>query len=464
MNKKIDQNKCYKIKLKSILNKQTDHEKHLKQINEIVINFNKLISDTYDFIKLYYLFQYESISALPIINEDFIYSIMKILGILNSEQKKINKKENVVKKHKTELDKSLYDFYINYYNKNLNHTRINISKADNLLKYSSITILTMITNNIKQRFIKHLNRFINITTKDLNLDYKQLNSFKNALFFNERDQIHPIFNNWMELYSSNVLPNEIDTNVHYDVEKDPFKYIPCMIFMNKILTSLNQKTFNVFPSKRTNIPGHIIIDTNTLVGLLNIDLTDKNKLLTNYICCNNYSGILKKLWSKVFNMKKSIFKNKNVNNNGSYVFNYMIQTDGYSCSLVFVKKNNTNKEIDNTKRTISDIVADLADSKLNEPARFYYENEFYIYKENDKIKKEINDKPNNPDETNTQVKKRGRPKKNTSIDQSDEKSINQSNSKKKFLNDKPNKLDETNTQVKKRVRPKKIQIQMIPIL
>ena len=93
MNKKIDQNKCYKIKLKSILNKQTDHEKHLKQINEIVINFNKLISDTYDFIKLYYLFQYESISALPIINEDFIYSIMKILGILNGEQKKINKKE-----------------------------------------------------------------------------------------------------------------------------------------------------------------------------------------------------------------------------------------------------------------------------------------------------------------------------------------------------------------------------------
>jgi hypothetical protein len=72
MNNKIDENKCYKIKLKTIMNKNEDREKYLNQINEIVINFNQLISDTYNFIKLYYLSQYESCSPLPTINKKFI--------------------------------------------------------------------------------------------------------------------------------------------------------------------------------------------------------------------------------------------------------------------------------------------------------------------------------------------------------------------------------------------------------
>ena len=33
MNNKIDENKCYKIKLKTIMNKNEDREKYLNQIN-----------------------------------------------------------------------------------------------------------------------------------------------------------------------------------------------------------------------------------------------------------------------------------------------------------------------------------------------------------------------------------------------------------------------------------------------
>ena len=113
MNNKIDQNKCYKIKLKSIMNKTEDREKYLNQINEIVINFNKLIPDTYDFIKLYYLSQYESGGPLPTINKIFILYIMKILGIFNKEQEKLNNNEEIIKIFDSEIEKSLYDFYIN---------------------------------------------------------------------------------------------------------------------------------------------------------------------------------------------------------------------------------------------------------------------------------------------------------------------------------------------------------------
>ena len=148
-----------------------------------------------------------------------------------------------------------------------------------------------------------------------------------------------------------------------------------MIFMNKTLAIMDMKIFNVFPSKNTSIPGHIILDTKTLVGLLNIDLlTENNKILTNSVCYNNYLYISNLLWSKVFNMKKSIFKNK-IKGNVTYIFNYMIQTDGYSCSLIFVrsdcKKMGTIKSDKKSK-----IVAILANTDLDDFTRNYYEEEY----------------------------------------------------------------------------------------
>jgi hypothetical protein len=146
--------------------------------------------------------------------------------------------------------------------------------------------------------------------------------------------------------------------------------------MNKKLDALNMKIFHVFPSKKTCIPGHIILDTKTLVGLLNLNLTNINKKLTTSVCYKNYSKIINQLWSKVFNMEKSIFKNKEKENNITYIFNHMIQTDGYSCSLIFVRSECKKIGTKKSNMILSNTIAKLANPNLNDSEEIKYGNEF----------------------------------------------------------------------------------------
>ncbi len=64
-----------KTSLRSIVKHQTTHNK----INKIVCDMNELIIHTYQFIKLFYLFQLEHKKTLPDLNEDFINCVMKVI-------------------------------------------------------------------------------------------------------------------------------------------------------------------------------------------------------------------------------------------------------------------------------------------------------------------------------------------------------------------------------------------------
>src|SRR5258705_2926572 len=76
--------KTVKTSLTSII--RNNH--HIKMINNIVINMNKIIIHTYNFLKLFYIHQFDTYynlacqrSKVPIIDEKLINSIMKIMCI-----------------------------------------------------------------------------------------------------------------------------------------------------------------------------------------------------------------------------------------------------------------------------------------------------------------------------------------------------------------------------------------------
>ena len=79
------------------------------------------------------------------------------------------------------------------------------------------------------------------------------------------------------------------------------------------------------------IPSYITLDT---VSLVNLFIT---KNLNDYY--SDIKGKQKKIWDKFFHINKRVFKK-----NG-YNFNYMIKTDGVSCSILFVKLDKNNKPI-----------------------------------------------------------------------------------------------------------------------
>ena len=62
-----------KTSLKSIVK----HDYIVNIINESVINVNKIIIHTYNFLKLYCLHQYKTTSSFPTINSKLINTIMK---------------------------------------------------------------------------------------------------------------------------------------------------------------------------------------------------------------------------------------------------------------------------------------------------------------------------------------------------------------------------------------------------
>ena len=83
------------------------------------------------------------------------------------------------------------------------------------------------------------------------------------------------------------------------------------------------KLFNALPLRTNIVPKYITLDTAAIVNLFikdNYELYSKN--ITTY---------KQQIWSKFFKIKKRCFKK-----NG-YNFDYMIKTDGISCSILFVK-------------------------------------------------------------------------------------------------------------------------------
>jgi len=88
-----------------------------------------------------------------------------------------------------------------------------------------------------------------------------------------------------------------------------------------------EKTFNVFPMRKSIIPKYIKLDTATVIHLL--FTKDMNK--TFYLTKGNTKSQQHNIWNNFFRLEKKIFNKK------GYTFNGEISTDGFSVSILFVR-------------------------------------------------------------------------------------------------------------------------------
>ena len=94
--------------------------------------------------------------------------------------------------------------------------------------------------------------------------------------------------------------------------------------MNIELKRMDRKMFQFFPLRTENILKHITVDTKTLIEILETE--NKIEKLSN-IMENKHP-----LWEKYFKINKKIFNSKN------YEFDYQIQTNGYTVSILLIHK------------------------------------------------------------------------------------------------------------------------------
>jgi len=300
-----------KTTLKSVLRNHTEVQ---PVITNLVFEMNDLMIHSYQFIRLYVLKCYNNRQQFPEINEKFILYCIKALG----------EKTNSGRKEKdTSMLETLQEFYDKEYQPLLNHEKTSLKNKSNMLPYLATQLHTSLSNNTQERFIQHLTKITE--------DKATLFKFKKQLL-DCNEETEPMFDDWKRTHLQNILPKNIKKSVHYDVKVSPFDYLKGMLYMNAVLEKEEHKLFQPLPLRNNIIPKHIILDTACIVNLFSLEGKTKTELFK-AIKENQHD-----VWNNLLNLQHKTFKSKH------YQFHYQIQTDGISCSLLFIRKDLKDKK------------------------------------------------------------------------------------------------------------------------
>jgi hypothetical protein len=308
-----DKYRTIKCSFKQIIKNKEDGAK----IFDAVIRTHKIVTHTYQFLRLFILYNYKKKNDILEINEDTIKMAFKTL--MKSSAGPKAKGNNLL------LLNKFNDFLSKYEKLNFNE-KINGKNLSSILDYMATDMLTNIENNIKLNFISYIKRFVNSSFRKINNEIldnatkgtktklrKELNKdlydikqdlINNTMLSNQKYHI------WINLHRNNIIPNNIINSLDYDITNYPQKYIKPMIYMCLEIEKIGTKSFQFFPLRNNISPKYIPLDNKSIVELF-ID-EDKNTYL------NVIEGYKDLLWTKYFNMNDNAFRQKN------YSFDYRI--------------------------------------------------------------------------------------------------------------------------------------------
>jgi hypothetical protein len=297
--------------LKTALHSVLKTNDKLTFIQNIVINVNNLRFHILQFTKLYFLFLKKSNKNFPVLHRDFFSCIVRVLTVSKNKRKSFLKNKN--------LFDEVSDFYELYYKQLIhsNENTINIDSIQNTVRYMITDIITDYENNIKMRYFDHVKNYIDCLydkknfierikkieknksnlVKIIRIKQKLINNTFNSLFDGK-------IYDFIDFNKFNVLPDKIfKKNIAYDLKCSPQDYIKNMFIMNYFCEENEYKYLNVFPLKRSIIPGHIRIDTKILIDNFVSD-SKKRKLYNSTGGIEMFKDVI---WNEFFRTEKKIF-------------------------------------------------------------------------------------------------------------------------------------------------------------
>ena len=319
-------------------------------INDAVIRTNKIVFHTYNFLKLYLLYLYDSNNKFPFIDIDFVYTIMGIVSIRSDARGRPASKE------KQKVILKLNDFYNKHYRFIIIEDDIvSDDKLSYVLKnYECVDIVKNINNNIKEHFPQYIRKYVN-AYYDTNEKISKIKSNKKLSDSEIKEKIRNItqiynkikydllpidkesyasdkkYHKWINKTKQKIMPytNYKKNSIYYDLEVNPQNYLKSMIAINREIQNMTEekeieyKLFHVIPLRKSIVPKYITIDTCVLISLF----CNGNK--KNYY--KNVSTSAPKIWNSLFALNSKVFRRSN------YKFSFMIKTDGIGCSILYEK-------------------------------------------------------------------------------------------------------------------------------
>jgi hypothetical protein len=342
INKKYEeQKKMYKT-IKTSLKSIIDTDNHIGKINEIVFRMNKIIIHTYNFFKLFILDLYRSNNSFPKIDQYLIVLIIKTIAKADARGRKFSN-ENDILKNQLQL------FYENHY-KNLMDDILSYTFLSQLIEYEATSIITSLSNHIQEHFSDAINRIVNIYCKKNEFveknknDKDKLNQFFDELKILKEDILTGEnnadlkFNQFKKDFKKNIVKKHtIIKSFQYMIEEEPLDLLIFMIELSIYSEKLGieQQTeeeknegklipiINTFPLRSSVIPKYITIDTAIIKDAL---LKNKGENLKKKI------SEWRDIWNEYFNLDRKVF------NLRGYKFARQISTDGFGCSILFIKE------------------------------------------------------------------------------------------------------------------------------
>ena len=309
---------------------KTDFAKHI--INQTVINAHKSSVLAYQFIKLYFLYCYKEGIVFPEIKNNKVF-MRAVFGTINVRSKKTTGKN-------AELENSLQSFHDTHFQE----PKMNYKGYNNIFDYEAIQYFTMLNNNIISQYGQCIDQFLYLKFPDTIEDEIKISrrsfryNIKRELFGHKQTSedakiLHKL------LVPKVPLKKGIDVPLTYALKVSPQAFLKNIIYMNEVFESQDIKMFNMFPNRSALKPGHITLDTFTLVNLLvgtstkaGVKSTSIVEGMTKTKLLGSFNKHKTEIWNFFFDMKKKCFKG-----NKGYSFHHLIKTDGVSVSLVFEK-------------------------------------------------------------------------------------------------------------------------------
>lgn len=336
--------KPYYRAIKQSLKNVLKHPEHQDVILQTVMLAHRIVIHTLQFLKLYLLHSYDTTATLPIVDEVLLLNIMKVLceETTAQEGEETKKQGRPPKAETVALKRVLLAFHREHYKPTMAHEILSYKNMNTVLAYLTTDLLTVFETNIKQHYVEYVERFINVvfgkkekcpsmSKEEKAVFCASLRKLKNQLLSGEACPE-------LQEHIQHIRPSRTfqKDNLYYDLQCTPQDYLPCMLYMMRWVEAQGQTIYNVFPLRTDIVPKYIRLDTTTVVQLF---ITPQNRsrygtkeeLLTKGNLVRRQADI----WGFFFRTEKRCFASQPKN---PYQFNFMIETDGVACSILWVRR------------------------------------------------------------------------------------------------------------------------------
>ena len=333
--------KTVKTSLDSVIRNIDD----LDLIEDAVFRTHRIVTRGSLFIKLYLLRYPETVLSV-----DFIMNVFRTVGARSRRGRK-------PKQPAQRLLATLRRFYQNEFAVLLpaGNTELSYTNLSQVLRYASKQYLTTFETNIKQNFVRYVERFVNGYWDK----FEQIRRFRadpNLTPSGKRVAIENLVSNlrkvkedllnvqgedltspqnyhaWIAQTREIVLPLDIRTRVQnypllYDLKANPQKYFPCMMRIAENCENLGVSVGHICPIRTSFTPKNIRLDTTCLIDLLPRGPGFPTKQQMKFDLSTERKDAI---WAHYFETERGPFRKY------WYNFHHMIETDGQSCSILFL--------------------------------------------------------------------------------------------------------------------------------